>query len=72
MVAVAEGFDASQDGDELYSGINSIYIYIYLFVYLFIFIFICLFRYLVRGQNPTVNHQIVGLCFRCFPLTVSM
>ena len=37
MVAVAEGFDASQDGDELYSGINSIYIYIYLFIYLYLY-----------------------------------
>lgn len=40
------------------------YIYIHLFVYLFIFIFICLFRYnLVRGQNPTINHQIFWALF---------
>ena len=71
MVAVAEGFDASQDGDEIYSGINSIYNYIYnyiyKYIYLFIFIFICLFRYsLVRGQNPTINQQIFGICFPMF------
>ena len=44
-----------------------IYINIYIFVYLFIFIFICLFRYsLVRGQNPTINQQIFGICFPMF------
>ena len=35
MVAVAEGFDTSQDGDELYSGINSIYIYLFIYLYLY-------------------------------------
>ena len=44
MVAVAEGFDASQDGDEIYSGINSNQ-YIYNYIYIFVYLFICLYLY---------------------------